>query len=774
MSIKAYQKLTYLDNGKIGNIIDAVFGFTGNPIVTSFAARYEYSEVPTPPAAICGSRLNTDGISSTTAGELFYTYRSDNVAGTTDYARNYPRELKPNCRYQLQCTKQSDAYYTSLSIYGFDDGAGNTTSGYVSWTLQTEDNWCIFAGRESGEVVSPTHCKLYFITLKLTNGFQASLQPYKRLSDGACGLFDTVNKKFYCATENIEEFTGPGENEYYDENGDPYEAPIDGLNYLAETKELIRQAIINKGVTIANDDTFRSYAEKINNINILDTSDADAQAGDIALDKVAYVKGKRVVGNMDTSGIFELASSVVDSKPYTELNYITSGGRAYIDTGVEATSTIGIELVVKCTDTAVAGAYLGAWDGTGILMGQHNYGEQGNGYYMAGAGAWVYSGVPKDTSKFHTFIYNPIDKIASVDGVKFDIDFNTGLAKSICLFQANTWAEIVGGVSISRCKIYDNNVLIKDYIPVVKHNDYSLSEITLYDLVNNEFALNKGDVKFISGGAKYSGDLTGAVQTIVDEKENKLIPENIKAGVQIFDVVGALSLSSDFVTMDSSVMGGSYQTSYRGIYNPLHKLIQKINTPLTVSGNSVSYLFGDCSSLIEVTAINTTGVANFQGMFSGCSVLVNSPEFDTSSATTVGELFNNCSKLESAPTISTNNYVSASYVFANCTSLVDATKISGLKADNIYGIFMGCTNLKHIPQFALTSSVHFQNAFKDCPNLTDESLNNIMATCYKSSPNASGGTKSLAYIGLSAEQAARCQNLSNWELMVAVGWTTGY
>lgn len=268
MGTKAYQKLTYLDNGKIGNIIDVVFGFTGNPVVSSFAARYAYSEVPTPPAVICGSRLNSEGISSNFAGELFYTYRSTNVAGTTDYARSYPKELKPNCRYQLQCTRQSDAYYTNLTIYGFDDGAGNTSSGYVNWSLQTEDNWCVFAGRESGEVVGSTHCKIYFINLKLTTGFQASLQPYKRLSDGVCGLFDTVNKKFYCATENIEEFTGPEENEYYDENGDPYEAPMDGLNYLAETKALIKQALINKGVEVADTDTFRSYADKINNLNV--------------------------------------------------------------------------------------------------------------------------------------------------------------------------------------------------------------------------------------------------------------------------------------------------------------------------------------------------------------------------------------------------------------------------------------------------------------------------------------------------------------------------
>ena len=37
----------------------------------------------------------------------------------------------------------------------------------------------------------------------------------------------------------------------------------DNLNYIQDTKALIKQAIINKGQTITDSDTFRSYKDKI-------------------------------------------------------------------------------------------------------------------------------------------------------------------------------------------------------------------------------------------------------------------------------------------------------------------------------------------------------------------------------------------------------------------------------------------------------------------------------------------------------------------------------
>ena len=40
----------------------------------------------------------------------------------------------------------------------------------------------------------------------------------------------------------------------------------DKLTYLAGTKDAIKQAIINKGVSVSDSDTFRSYASKISSI----------------------------------------------------------------------------------------------------------------------------------------------------------------------------------------------------------------------------------------------------------------------------------------------------------------------------------------------------------------------------------------------------------------------------------------------------------------------------------------------------------------------------
>ena len=68
------------------------------------------------------------------------------------------------------------------------------------------------------------------------------------------------------------------------------------LDYLNETKNLIKEAIINKGQEVLDTDTFRSYAEKINNIENLDATNAKIFASEEEMnqDDKVYI-GKKAI-----------------------------------------------------------------------------------------------------------------------------------------------------------------------------------------------------------------------------------------------------------------------------------------------------------------------------------------------------------------------------------------------------------------------------------------------------------------------------------------------
>ena len=68
------------------------------------------------------------------------------------------------------------------------------------------------------------------------------------------------------------------------------------LDYLNETKSLIKEAIINKGQEVLDTDTFRSYAEKINNIENLDATNAKIFASEEEMnqDDKVYI-GKKAI-----------------------------------------------------------------------------------------------------------------------------------------------------------------------------------------------------------------------------------------------------------------------------------------------------------------------------------------------------------------------------------------------------------------------------------------------------------------------------------------------
>ena len=209
--------------------------------------------------------------------------------------------------------------------------------------------------------------------------------------------------------------------------------------------------------------------------------------------------------------------------------------------------------------------------------------------------------------------------------------------------------------------------------------------------------------------------LQSNLEYILNEKETKIIPENIKKGVQIFDVVGTLESggSSDY---NAKLVPTDGRITY---------YITEISAQLDISKvTNMNYMFMECTNLTTIPLLDTSKVTDMNYMFYGCTNLTTIPLLNTSKVTDMRQMFRNCTNLITIP-------------------LLDTSKV---------------TNMTYM--------------FYDCTNLSDESLNNILAMCANATEITSN--KTLERIGLTSEQATKCTTLSNYSTFTAAGWTTGY
>ena len=239
-------------------------------------------------------------------------------------------------------------------------------------------------------------------------------------------------------------------------------------------------------------------------------------------------------------------------------------------------------------------------------------------------------------------------------------------------------------------------------------------------------------------GQKLTGTFNG-----VDTSDADAIASDIKQGKTAYvngvKITGTYEFSDIYETLGYTEMPVSI---------PGYTYAKNIYDNWDASITSMYYMYdGESDYMYIFPMVDTSNVTNFEYTFSGCNNLGTVPLLDTSSATNMLGMFNVCNHLEAIPQFNTSNVTDMTSMFSRC---------------NI---------LKNVPILDTSNVTVMSDMFNGCDELTDESLNNILAMCTNSAVTTN---KTLQQIGLTQSQANKCATLSNYQAFLNAGWTTGY
>lgn len=231
-------------------------------------------------------------------------------------------------------------------------------------------------------------------------------------------------------------------------------------------------------------------------------------------------------------------------------------------------------------------------------------------------------------------------------------------------------------------------------------------------------------------------------------------PNRVTRGYRFFD--GALNLT----TIGDLVFGDVSDAQH--MFNQAISLQTVGNFTINHDGCQMYGLFSQCQNLSSIGSLNIKP-DDCRYMFQSCGKLKSVPLFDTSSATYISGMFNSCRGLTTIPLFDFSSATEAIEMFAYCTSLKTIPQFNFSKLQNTQSIFLDCTSLESLPELDfgnvrtadqmfgwseypnLTTIGGFRNLkatpwpfIGNCPNLTVESLMNIINNLWDWSGSSSG------------------------------------
>ena len=192
---------------------------------------------------------------------------------------------------------------------------------------------------------------------------------------------------------------------------------------------------------------------------------------------------------------------------YKRVEYLESTGTQYIDTGVKPTISQKYEIEYSVSN---------------VIKNQIIFGTRTSGNYMTSTNQ-IYLSISDGEKRF--YIGNTVNGRNNIQTniIQTDIftansgNYDSTGTKNFFIFALNNidTPSALATARIYSFKIYDNNVLVRDYIPVLNENN----EAGLYDLVNKQFYGNSGTGSFQYGNIIPEGTIAEKFNYSLEVKE---------------------------------------------------------------------------------------------------------------------------------------------------------------------------------------------------------------------------------------------------------------
>ena len=180
------------------------------------------------------------------------------------------------------------------------------------------------------------------------------------------------------------------------------------------------------------------------------------------------------------------------------------------------------------------------------------------------------------------------------------------------------------------------------------------------------------------------------------------------------------------------------------------------------TNTSMHYFLLNCSSLQQISELDTSNVTDMSSMFSGCCSLQQIPSIDTRNVTDMSGMFSGCYCLQQIASIDTSNVTNMNTMFFNCYNLrqiFDLNMGNIASANNTFSGTFSVFQIKNITQ--INSSISFSALSKLNHKTLLRILNALVDLTDTSSLKLTLGNTNLAK--LTEEEKAIAIN-KNWTL----------